>query len=171
MIATDVSDVLFGEPQPLRSRANLGVLKTDEVNIIVHGHEPTLSDVLVRGLRPELLAEARAKAPKASTWRRHLLPPPTRSSCGTAIPWPAFPPAGIGHPHRAVEGDAWWTSQCVFPAVAELQKCVHTKGRLDQAPKAKIPQHAPTSSSDEVATAMENARRRFVALPSRLSAA
>ena len=65
MIATDVSDILFGEPKPLRSRVNLGVLKADEVNIIVHGHEPTLSDVLVAAAPdPELLAEARAKGAK-----------------------------------------------------------------------------------------------------------
>ena len=65
MIATDVSDILFGEPQPLQSRVNLGVLKADEVNIIVHGHEPTLSDVIVAAARdPQLLAEARAKGAK-----------------------------------------------------------------------------------------------------------
>ena len=65
MIATDVSDMLFGEPHPLKSRVNLGVLKADEVNIIVHGHEPTLSDVIVAAARdPQLLAEAQAKGAK-----------------------------------------------------------------------------------------------------------
>ena len=47
MIATDLSDVLFGEPYPQTSEANLGVLKKDQVNIIIHGHEPTLSDAIV----------------------------------------------------------------------------------------------------------------------------
>ncbi|NQT16214.1 MAG: carbon monoxide dehydrogenase, partial [Planctomycetes bacterium] len=62
MMATDVSDILFGQPHPLRSRVNLGVLKADQVNLLVHGHEPTLSDVIVAAVRdPELLAEAKAK--------------------------------------------------------------------------------------------------------------
>ncbi len=47
MIATELSDILFGSAQPILARANLGVLKEDEVNIIIHGHEPTLSDVIV----------------------------------------------------------------------------------------------------------------------------
>ena len=45
-IATLVSDILFGTPKPIRSRVNLGVLAEDKVNIIVHGHEPTLSEML-----------------------------------------------------------------------------------------------------------------------------
>jgi carbon-monoxide dehydrogenase catalytic subunit len=42
MLATDLQDVLFGTPYPLQSEANLGVMKEDHVNIIVHGHEPVL---------------------------------------------------------------------------------------------------------------------------------
>lgn len=41
-----VSDILFGSPAPVKSTANLGVLRADTVNIIVHGHEPTLSEML-----------------------------------------------------------------------------------------------------------------------------
>ena len=91
MIATDVSDILFGEPQPLRSRANLGVLKADEVNILVHGHEPTLSDVLVAADRgPRAARRGRApRAPRASTWPASAARP-TRFSCGTAFPSPAI---------------------------------------------------------------------------------
>ncbi len=46
MIATEVSDILFGAPKPIRSQVNLGVLKEDEVNIVVHGHVPLLSDII-----------------------------------------------------------------------------------------------------------------------------
>ena len=35
MIATDVQDVLFGGPQAIRSRVNLGVLDEKQVNILV----------------------------------------------------------------------------------------------------------------------------------------
>ncbi|MCG8619127.1 MAG: carbon monoxide dehydrogenase, partial [Desulfobacterales bacterium] len=46
-IATDLQDVMFGTPSPLISEANLGVMKQDHVNIIVHGHEPVLSEMIV----------------------------------------------------------------------------------------------------------------------------
>jgi len=62
MIATDISDILFGTPSPLVSQVNLGVLKKDEVNIVVHGHEPTLSEmILAASTDPELLAYAQTK--------------------------------------------------------------------------------------------------------------
>ena len=40
MIATELQDIMFGTPVPITGSINLGVLKEDEVNIIVHGHEP-----------------------------------------------------------------------------------------------------------------------------------
>ncbi|MCL2765181.1 MAG: anaerobic carbon-monoxide dehydrogenase catalytic subunit [Treponema sp.] len=45
-IASIVSDILFGTPSPLKSSANLGVLKEDTVNILIHGHEPAISEIL-----------------------------------------------------------------------------------------------------------------------------
>ena len=68
MIATDISDVLFGTPSPLVSQVNLGVLKEDEVNILVHGHEPTLSEMILAATSdPELLAYAEEKGAKGIT--------------------------------------------------------------------------------------------------------
>jgi carbon-monoxide dehydrogenase catalytic subunit len=65
MLATDLADVLFGTPSPVRSEANLGVLKDDEVNIIVHGHEPSLSEMIVAAsLDPEIIAYAEEKGAK-----------------------------------------------------------------------------------------------------------
>ncbi|MCX5998196.1 MAG: carbon monoxide dehydrogenase [Chloroflexi bacterium] len=65
MIGTELSDVLFGTPQPVRSRVNLGVLKTDEVNIALHGHNPVLSDVIVRASQePAMLKLATEKGAK-----------------------------------------------------------------------------------------------------------
>jgi len=61
MIATDVSDILFGTPAPILGQANLGVLKKDMVNVIVHGHEPSLSETIVAASQdPEIIAYARA---------------------------------------------------------------------------------------------------------------
>ncbi len=62
MLGTDISDVLFGTPSPLVAQANLGVLRQDQVNIIVHGHEPTLSEMIVAAaLDPEIQAYAKSK--------------------------------------------------------------------------------------------------------------
>ena len=62
MIATTVSDILFGTPKPVRSRVNLGVLDKDKVNLIVHGHEPTLSEMLaIASQDAELLEYAKSK--------------------------------------------------------------------------------------------------------------
>ena len=47
MYATDFSDVLFGGPEPIKARTNLGVIRPEAVNVIVHGHEPTLSEMIV----------------------------------------------------------------------------------------------------------------------------
>ena len=58
MIATELSDILFGEPAPLVAESNLGVLKKDHVNILVHGHEPVLSDALVAASQAEEIIEA-----------------------------------------------------------------------------------------------------------------
>ncbi|MDH5606259.1 MAG: anaerobic carbon-monoxide dehydrogenase catalytic subunit [Anaerolineae bacterium] len=60
MIATDISDILFGTPAPLLGEANLGVLKEDMVNVVVHGHEPTLSEMIVTASQdPEIIEYAR----------------------------------------------------------------------------------------------------------------
>jgi anaerobic carbon-monoxide dehydrogenase catalytic subunit len=55
MISTDLQDIMFGTPVPVVGTINLGVLKEDEVNIIVHGHEPLLPELLVTASRdPEI---------------------------------------------------------------------------------------------------------------------
>jgi carbon-monoxide dehydrogenase catalytic subunit len=56
MMATAVSDILFGTPQPVRGRVNLGVLEEKQVHVLVHGHEPALTEILVVATRdPEFL--------------------------------------------------------------------------------------------------------------------
>ncbi len=65
MMATDVSDILFGTPAPILGEANLGVLKEDMVNVVVHGHEPTLSEMIVAASQdPEIIEYAKAAGAK-----------------------------------------------------------------------------------------------------------
>ncbi len=61
MIATEVSDILFGTPTPRTSKVNLGVLKADQVNILVHGHSPIVSEMILAAVHdPVLLAKAKS---------------------------------------------------------------------------------------------------------------
>ena len=61
MIATDISDILFGTPAPVLGQANLGVIKKDMVNIVVHGHEPSLSEMIVAASQsPDIIEYAKA---------------------------------------------------------------------------------------------------------------
>jgi len=67
-IATIAGDILFGTPNPVRSNANLGVLDDDAVNVVVHGHEPALSEMLAVASRdPEILDAAKAVGARGVT--------------------------------------------------------------------------------------------------------
>ncbi len=59
-VATIVSDILFGTPSPIRSNANLGVLNEKTVNILVHGHEPAISEMLAVAVQdPDIASYAK----------------------------------------------------------------------------------------------------------------
>jgi carbon-monoxide dehydrogenase catalytic subunit len=156
MIATDVSDILFGEPNPLRARVNLGVLDKEQVNILVHGHEPTLSDVIVAASRdPDVLAEAEAKGAKGIN---------LAGICCTAneiLMRHGVPVAGnfLQQELALTTGviDVMLVDvQCVFPATTEYQKCYHTKV-ISTSPKAKVPDALHIDFHEE--QAMETAKK------------
>jgi len=65
MIATELQDIMFGTPSPVASEINLGVLKEDEVNFIIHGHEPQLAEIMaVASQDPEMIEYAKSKGAK-----------------------------------------------------------------------------------------------------------
>ena len=67
-MASIVSDILFGTPSPVKSKANLGVLKKETVNILIHGHEPALSDILSAVVAdPEIVSYAKAAGAEGIT--------------------------------------------------------------------------------------------------------
>ncbi len=60
MVATEISDILFGTPKPLVASVNMGNLKEDHVNIIVHGHEPNLFESMIDSVNdPKLIEKAK----------------------------------------------------------------------------------------------------------------
>jgi len=62
MVATEISDILFGTPSPVAIEVNMGVLKEDQVNIIVHGHEPNLFESMIESVNDPSLIEAAKEA-------------------------------------------------------------------------------------------------------------
>ena len=155
MIATELQDVLFGVPQPKRAEANLGVLKRDQVNIIVHGHEPILSEMIVAAARdPELVALARQVGAEGinvagicctgnEVLMRHGIP-----IAGNFLQQELAVMTGAV---EAVVVDV----QCIFPALADLSACYHTKF-ISTSPKAKFPGAVHMEFHEE--TAYETAR-------------
>jgi carbon-monoxide dehydrogenase catalytic subunit len=138
MIATELSDVLFGVPQPKVSSVNLGVLKTDKVNIILHGHNPMLSEVIVAAsLDPELLALAEEKGARGIN---------LAGLCCTGnevLMRKGIPMAG----NHLMQELCIMTGaielmvvdyQCIMPAVTQTAKCYHTKV-ISTFDKAKFP--------------------------------
>ncbi len=60
MVSSEISDILFGTPAPVSIEVNMGVLKEDQVNIIVHGHEPNLFEsMLESAIEPTLIKAAK----------------------------------------------------------------------------------------------------------------
>ena len=137
MLATELQDILFGTPYPGRGEVNLGVLKKDEVNIIVHGHEPILSEMIVAASQDkDLLAEAEKAGAKGIN---------VAGICCTAnelLMRHGIPIAGnflsqeLAIATGAVELMAV-DVQCVMQGLAEIAKCFHTK-LITTADKAKI---------------------------------
>lgn len=60
MIGTELSDIIFGLPTPAQSTVNLGVIKKEQVNLLVHGHNPVVSEMILAAARqPEMVAKAK----------------------------------------------------------------------------------------------------------------
>jgi carbon-monoxide dehydrogenase catalytic subunit len=140
MLATDLQDVLFGTPSPLQSEANLGIMKEDHVNIIVHGHEPVLSEMIVyTAQKPEIVEYAKSKGAKGIQ---------LGGICCTAneiLERHGVPPAGtyLQQELAIVTGacDAMVVDiQCVFQNLANVAKCFHTK-LITTHPIAKMEQN------------------------------
>jgi carbon-monoxide dehydrogenase catalytic subunit len=168
IIATDVSDILFGTPSPLLGEANLGVLKDNMVNVVVHGHEPTLSEMIVTASQdPEILAYAKAAGAEGIN---------LAGICCTAnevLMRQGVPAAGnflqqemaiLTGSIEAMVVDA----QCIMQALVSLAESFHTK-IVTTSPKVKLKgathmefddHHAMTIAKDILKFAIDNYKNR-----------
>jgi carbon-monoxide dehydrogenase catalytic subunit len=127
MIATELQDTMFGTPSPVLSEINLGVLKEDMVNIIIHGHEPALAEMLaVVSQDPEIVKYAQSKGAKGVN---------LAGMCCTAneiLMRHGVPIAGnfLQQELAIVTGalEAMVVDvQCIMQGLADVAKCFHTK--------------------------------------------
>ncbi len=138
MMGTEMSDILFGTPMPKDTEADLGVLEKDMVNIIVHGHDPAMSEMIVVAAEDkDLLDYARSKGAKGIN---------IAGLCCTANE------VTMRHGVRMagnflMQEQALLTGivemitvdvQCIFPAIGPLAECFHTKF-ITTSPIARIP--------------------------------
>jgi carbon-monoxide dehydrogenase catalytic subunit len=127
MMGTDISDILFGTPKPVRTNASLDVFKEDHVNLVVHGHEPSFAEMLVVASEdPELISYAKSKGAKGvklvgmcCTANEILI----RHGIATAG---GFLQQELGILTGMVEAMVV-DVQCIMPAIAQLAKHYHTK--------------------------------------------
>lgn len=158
MMATDLQDILFGTPFPLESEANLGVMKEDHVNIIIHGHEPVLSEMIV-GVAQSAEMTDYAKAAGANgiqlsgicctaneILQRHGVP-----LCGGFLQQEL---AIITGACDAMVVDI----QCVFQSLANIAKCFHTK-LITTHPIAKMEEPSVIHIEFDEYNAVEDAKR------------
>jgi len=171
MIATELSDVLFGTPQPVMSEVNLGTLKATHVNIALHGHNPLLSDVIVEASSdPELIALAKSKGAEGI----NLV-----GLCCTGnelMMRRGVPMAGNHLMQELVMMTGALEAmvvdyQCIMPSVVDVAKCFHTRV-ITTADKAKIPgaTHISFDPAQGLAIGKEIVRQGIEAFPNRVTA-
>ena len=155
MMGTEFSDVLFGTPKPLDTEANLGVMVEENVNIVVHGHDPSLSEMICEYAdSKEMIDYAKSVGAKGIT---------VSGVCCTSNEVAmrrGVPMAGnflqqenvvLTGACEAIVVDV----QCIFPALGPLSKCFHTKF-VTTSPIAQMPDSEFIRFNAE--TAGENAK-------------
>lgn len=168
MMGTEFSDVLFGTPKPVDTTANIGVMEKDMVNIIVHGHDPSLSEMIVFYANdPEMIAYAKSMGAKGiniagvcctsnEVAMRHGIP-----MAGNFLSQENVVLTGAC---EAIVVDV----QCIFPALGPLSKCFHTKF-ITTSPIARMPdsefirfssENAGVNAKAIVKMAIENFKNR-----------
>ncbi len=168
MIATEVSDILFGVPTPRATTVNAGVLKADQVNIVVHGHNPVVSEMVSLACQSkELLNLAAAKGAKGINLvgvcctGNELLMRRGIAMAGNHLMTELILSTGAVD-MMIVD------YQCIMPSIGKVASCYHTK-MISTSDKAQFPQmehiefhpdNAEKKAAEVVRTAVENFTNR-----------
>ena len=138
MAGTEFSDIAYGTPMPKETEGNLGVLDKDMVNIICHGHDPAVSEMIVQIAEDkEMLKYARSFGAKGinivglcctanEIAMRHGI-----KMAGNFLQQENALLTGVV---EAIVVDV----QCIFPNIGPLSECFHTKF-YTTSPIARIP--------------------------------
>lgn len=165
MIATEVSDILFGIPTPRPTTVNAGVLKEDQVNIVVHGHNPVVSEMISLACSsPELLE----KAKKLGASGINLA-----GVCCTGNELLMRRGIAMAGNHLMTElilstgaVDMMIVDyQCIMPSIGKVAECYHTK-MISTSDKAKFPgmehhEFHPENAREKAMTIVEMAINNF----------
>jgi carbon-monoxide dehydrogenase catalytic subunit len=157
MVATEISDILFGTPTPVAADVNMGVLKENMVNIIVHGHEPNLFESMMESVNAPTLVEAAREAGAdginlvgmccsgAEMLSRHGVP-----HAGNFMSTEAILVTG------AVDAMAV-DVQCIKQGLSKVAECYGThlfttnpRCRIEGAEHIEFHEHKPKESTDEI---------------------
>jgi len=168
MIGTELSDIIFGTPTPGFSEVNLGVLKEDEVNILVHGHSPIVSEMICIAVEDDdMLALAKSKGAAGINLAGLCC------SGNEIMMRKKIPMAGnhlmtelviVTGAAEAIIVDY----QCIMPSMGQVAQCYHTK-MYTTSDKAKFnfmehveftPENAREQAFKIVREAIENFTRR-----------
>jgi carbon-monoxide dehydrogenase catalytic subunit len=137
MISSDVTDILFGTPKPIQAEGSFGIFKEKEVNIVIHGHEPLMAEMIYDVVsEPEMIAYAVSKGAQGIN---------LGGMCCTAnevLMRHGIPTAG-GFTNQELGIMTGLVDlmtvdvQCIMPAIANVSKKFHTK-LLTTNPRAKM---------------------------------
>ena len=138
MAGTEVSDIIFGTPKPVATKVNLGVMKRDMVNILVHGHSPIVSEmILAAAADPEMVKAAQAVGAKGINVAglcctgNELLMRRGIPLAGNHLMTELTIVTGVV---EAIVADY----QCIMPSLVNISQCYHTKF-VTTSDKARFP--------------------------------
>ncbi|GHU39847.1 carbon-monoxide dehydrogenase catalytic subunit [Spirochaetia bacterium] len=165
MIGTEITDIMFGTPVVRKSEGNLGTLEKDMVNIVVHGHDPAFSEMVVTACE---LKELQDLAKSVGAKGLNVV-----GLCCTANE------VAMRHGVRMVgnflqQENVILTGvvemmcvdvQCIFPALSTLATCFHTKF-VTSSPIARIPgsiyvEFKPDTAMDQAKQLIKDAINNF----------
>jgi carbon-monoxide dehydrogenase catalytic subunit len=157
MVATEISDILFGTPSPVAVEVNMGVLKEDQVNIIIHGHEPNLFESIVESVNEPTLIQA---AKDAGAKGINLV-----GMCCSGLEM--FVRHGIPHAGNFMSTEAVLVTgavdamgvdvQCIKQGLVKVAECygtklitTNTRCHIEGATHIEFHEHDPKACTDEI---------------------